>query len=863
MANRPSFRVWLLILLLAVSFAPPAASAAPAQPLAPALRVYVEDPESALSAALSLAKVTRVSDPGDASVILLNGSVTDAVRIAELVQQGRGLVLILGPGLTSDDVSVLLGQPISLVPRDDPVSLQDAAGSRDPLVSDIQWNSAPQVRERLDVGATSLTPLVTSFESSETLLGARQLAGGASGSGAAFVLTPALASGANQAFQNWAYFNYLIYGLVTRAAGRTTVSFADYSGSPVPQPQERAVLLAILLAIAATAFIAFALVRRYSLRHPEALDVLIADRKRYEARQEGTAWEDIGFHRPLGGFLLAVMLGLLFFVPLIIYQNLILPTYILPSAQALGIWGRVTQFFQVAWLFFDMGTSAAFVKFLAEYRVDNPRRGIMYGQLFVWWQALSGAVQVALIVLAASTFVPRSAYAIYSWSIILHAFIQIPGFYLVYRHALTGLQRFDYAQIIDMSQQALLPMLTQIPIVLLMVRWGQGQPVFGSAMGGLLGMGMAAYATELICFVLGWLLYRRVGLKSRVLFLAHFDWEVIRTGFRFGGFEMLGSLAWAAGQAVEVAVTQHGLINYAETWGNWVVAQNFIYAFNVINILFYNLIASVSEAISHARRILSEYYAAEAYRYGAFFSAFIAAVLLAVADRFILGATGPEFARAAVLAGPLIIWGAIQYPSWVSDTVQLGSNKPWLKALMVVGEQIIRITLLAIFLARFQIWALIGAYFIGLLTKDIVSFLVNNRVCFRQRLYAWPALVAPLLAGVTHYAVLRWVTGLIWKGDQVTSVLIMFIGILVSFPLFALLYAFFGGWNEPALDELRHGSELAGPMRPLTLLLFWRPSRFGARLSPLHGRWGVTIQSAAEAEAAGLMAERVDLTTEG
>ncbi len=750
--------------------------------------------------------------------------------------------------------------------RDDPISLQSTAGpvANDQrgwldvgTVGDVQWNSAPQVRERTRIDGAAPAAFVTAFESGETVLGSASV-----GRGRAFVLTPALQPDVNQQFRDWAYFNYLVYALVTEAAGQTPLSFADYAGSPVPHPAERGFLLAVLFAIIATAFVAFALVRRHSLRHPEALDVLVGKREAYELRQEGTAWEDIGFHRPLGGFLLAVMLGLVVFVPLIVYQNLILPAYILPSAQALGIWGRVTQFFNVAWLFFDMGTSAAFVKYLAEYRVNDPRRGIMYGQLFVWWQALSGAIQVSLIVLAASTVVPRSAYAIYSWSIVLHALIQIPGFYMVFRHALTGLQRFDYAQLIDMAQQTFLPILTQIPLVILMVRWGQGKPVFGSAMGGLLGLGMAAYATELICFILGWLLYRRVGLKSRVLFMAHFDWQVVRTGFRFGGFEMLGSLAWAAGQAAEVAVTQHRLINYAETWGNWVVAQNFVFGFNVINILYYNLIASISEAISHGRRVLSEYYAAQAYRYGGFFSAFIAAVLLAVADRFILGATGPEFARAAVLAGPLILWGAIQYPSWVGDSVQLGSNKPWLKALMVAGEQVIRVTLLAVFLARFQIWAMIGAYFVGLLTKDIVSFIVNDRVCFRQRLYAWPALIAPILAGATHYVVLRWLTGLIWQGDQVTSVLIMFVGILLSFPLFAFFYALYGGWNDAALDELRRGSELAGPMRPLALL-FWRASGLGARLSPLHGRWGVRIQSAAEDEAAGLMAERVELAANG
>ena len=98
------------------------------------------------------------------------------------------------------------------------------------------------------------------------------------------------------------------------------------------------------------------------------------------AREVGTDWEEIGFHRPLGGFLLALMLGLVLFVPLIIYQNLILPVYILPSAQALGIWGRVTQFFNVAWLFFDMGTSAAFIKFLSEYRVHDPRRASSTGR---------------------------------------------------------------------------------------------------------------------------------------------------------------------------------------------------------------------------------------------------------------------------------------------------------------------------------------------------------------------------------------------------------------------------------------------------------------------------------------------------
>ena len=71
------------------------------------------------------------------------------------------------------------------------------------------------------------------------------------------------------------------------------------------------------------------------------------------------------------------MLGLILFIPLIIYQNLVLPVHILPSAQALGIWGRVIQFFSFLWLLFDVGTSAAFIKFWVSGSLHGGYSGIL------------------------------------------------------------------------------------------------------------------------------------------------------------------------------------------------------------------------------------------------------------------------------------------------------------------------------------------------------------------------------------------------------------------------------------------------------------------------------------------------------
>ncbi len=836
--------ILVLALLLLLAATPASASSD--------LRVfYAGEQDGAVHTALLLAEYTLVEDATQADVLVLNGVIPDPAGLAAEVQRGAGLVLILGPEMTAGDIETIAGVPVTIARHEDAVSLTGLTGSDDELVTGIVWNGAPQVRERTETITvlSSVQPLVSSYETGEWILWQAR--------DKIFLFNAHLSGGSNPQIEEWAYFNYLIYSLVERAAGRTPLSFAAYPASPVPHAREKNFIWGLMVLLLGSAVSVFILVRRYSRAHPEALDRIVSDRANFEAREASTQWEQVGFHRPLSGFLVALMLGLVLFIPLIIYQNVVLPVYILPSAQALGIWGRVVQFFALAWQFFDMGTSEAYIKFLSQYRVHDPKRGIKYGQMFVWWQALSGAVQVALVVAVASTLAPRSAYALYAWSIIIHACIQLPGFYQVWRQSFNGLQRGDYSRILDIFL-TMIPMLVQPLFVGLMYAWGKGNPVFGGAMGGLLGMGIAAYSAELLAFLLGLWLYRRLGYNARILFLAHFDWDTVKTGFKFGVFGMLGSIAWAAGQAAEIAITQARLINYAEIWGNWGLAQNFIYAFNVIATLFDGAMASISEAISNGKRILSQYYAVMMYKYGGTISAFLGAVLLAVADRFILGASGPDFARGAQYVIPLAIWGAIQYPSWVGDQVQLGSNRPYLKSALVFGEQVIRVVLALVLLAKFQITGLIIAYFIALLTKDIVAYFVNNKTCFKQRFYFWQSLAAPLMAGAAHWALLRWVTGLIWTSDQISSIIIFFIGVLPSFPVFMFFYGLFGGWDDATLAELKQAADLTGFVRPLAWVM-WASTALGARISPLNNRFPITNRIEAMQEAAKLTEEKVKL----
>ena len=840
----------LLFIVLSFSFASPVFASETIQVF------YSGDPESNVRVALTLAPegiFTFVNDPTQADVFVLNGNIPQTDDITKRLNEGAGLVLILGEFTSPEGVNAVLQFPVELTKETNAVSLTHIAGLDDPLLKEIIWNGAPQVRERYDImtPVSAIQPLVTAYETGEWILWSAH-------GGRTFVFNGFL-NDANPQIQEWAYFNYLIYHMTVRAAGQMPLSFADYPASPVPHAAERNVLWIIMGLMIATTTTAFIFVRRYSLRHPEELDKIVSDHARFETKEQNTEWESVGFHRPLGGFLVAFAIGLVLFIPLIIYQNLILPSYILPSAEALGIWGRVKQFFNLAWLFFDMGTSIAFIKYLSEYRVHDPKRGIQYGQVFIWWQMLSGAVQVAIVIGLASTYAPHSAYALYAWSVIIHALIQIPGFYQVFRHAFNGFQRNDYSRLLDISVNVLLPMLVEPIFVTIMFAWGKSHPMFGGAVGGLLGLGIAAYAGELITFLWGLWLYRRIGFNARVLFLAHFDWDVIKTSFKVGVFEMLGSAAWSFGQAAEIAITQTRLINYAEIWGNWGLAQNFIFAFNVTQMLNDGVMPAISEAVSNGKRILSQYYSAMAYKYNALTSAFIGAVLLAVAPKFIIGSTGVEFQRAAIYVIPLTIWGAVQFPSWVGDNVQLGANKPYLKSILVFGEQVIRVVLAWILLARFQVTALIIAYFVGLFTKGITAYLVNHKLCYPQRFYFWQSLFAPLLAAAAHFGVLSFLNNFIWKGDQITSVLIFFIGILPSFPLYIFFYGLFGGWDNATLDELKDAVVLTGQVRGLVRWGFYEPTMLGARLSPLNGRFPITIHAEAMKEAKELTEAKVRL----
>ncbi len=812
------------------------------------IRVYYIGADDSVKTALELAKFEIVDEPTQADAWVVNGVSPDNSSLEESLEAGIGGLLILGPEMDTSTVKSILGNDINLEQQEDAVSLVPSEDTTlDRVLEDVLWSSAPQVRQRMEITGSDLISLVNAYETGETLLGKTDNW---------YVFSPFLDS-YNPQFQEWPYFNYLIYNLVTQAAGRQPVSFGSYWAAPIPQPHQRLIIYIAMAVLVIITWTIFFFVRRYSKAHPERLDSLVSGKDAFLKYEANTDWENIGFHRSIGGFMFALTSGLVLFIPLVAYQNFILPVYILPSAQAMGMWGRVSAMFPLVWSLFDMGTSVAHMKYFAEYRVRNPGKAIQYAQFFVWWQALTGAIQVALVVTFTSAFFPETAYAILIWSIITHAMIQIPGFYRIFTDSLSAYQRADYNQILDIGMTMVIPMIVQPVVISLMVYWGHNHPVFGPAMGGLLGLGIAAYVMEVCSFLLGWYLYTRLGYNARLLFLAHFDWSVAIESLQYGVFFFFSGSISGLNSWLMVTAVQPKLLNTNEIMGNMGLANTFPFAFSVLQTLTATVLPAISEAVTNGKRILGQYYSTMVYKFGGFVSGFIAAVLLSVADRFIIGSSGQDFQRAAIYVIPLTMIAAFNFMVMGGEVV-IYAIKSRLIVILAIIDFVIGLGLTYLLIDTWQVNALIYVPAITLSIKALVVYWLNNRYCFPQRFYFWQTLGASALAAVTHFIWLRWVTGLIWQGDEVTSIIILAFGLLISYPVYSFLYGFFGGWDEKTLAEFDRGTKLSNFMKPMTRL-FYHSSRIGAKVSPLHGKFPISSFDEARKEAEDLTLERVKL----
>jgi O-antigen/teichoic acid export membrane protein len=344
--------------------------------------------------------------------------------------------------------------------------------------------------------------------------------------------------------------------------------------------------------------------------------------------------------------------------------------------------------------------------------------------------------------------------------------------------------------------------------------------------------------------------------------MAHFDRETLRSALRFGTPITVAGVAGGLGYTVQTILIARYLLNWSEVQGNWAVVspQGLLLAYSAVGGLYQGLMPGISEAFNHSRLVLTRYYVAQGFKYGGLFSAFIAAALIGVGDRFILGALGEDYERAAGLMVLMGLWGLIQFPAWFADRLQEGTGRPDLQMWMLIMEQTIRIVLMVLLLPPLGLTGLVLAYIVALATKNVVSWWLTGRLILSFRIYWWQTAIVPLLAGIVTWVLLR-ILGTAMGGDginQIMAVLLFFIALLPFLPVFFFFSGLFGGWDEAGLAELRRSAGLSSLGKPIAWLIYYAAA-LGARISPVHGRFPIDLYGRAYEEATTLTRERVSL----
>ncbi|MHA1204538.1 MAG: lipopolysaccharide biosynthesis protein [Candidatus Heimdallarchaeaceae archaeon] len=763
--------------------------------------------------------------------------------------------ILLGLNMISDSV----GELINTTALPEPIDQK----SEHELIANIRWNSVVQIRNFTSLPLANTILIETSSESKTPNI--PLVSTNNDNSRIAINFLPS--EQANSEFIQWPYFNYFLNIILNLITSQKPQSYADWPYSPVPHKSATIGLGLMVLLTSAITIAVFIFVKHYSSRNPIKEEDLEEISKEIKEEKD---WEDIGMHRQLAGFFVQLFIGLIIILPNVVMSSLIFPLYILPSPQAAGFYDFTIRFFEVLWLMFDIGTSVVLVKFFSQHRVKNPQQAVKYIQIFIYYQMISGVLQLFLVSFIGSIFFPRSFLAHLSWLFVTHAFFQWPAFFVVFMLIFQAMNRHDMYQILNILLYGVFNITIQYGVIVIFrVTLGKN-PIFGDGLAGAIGYSVGNYVIQVVTFLLGLWMFKRQKFSLKSIFRIDFSMAEIKESLSFGFKWMIGNILPPLGWFAQMFLLSTFLPNYTEQQGYFSLAWNFALIVMIAGLFAQSILPGVSESYHGKKKVLTRYYTLNSLKWGAYFDWFFVSALLAIGPRFIIGGAGEEWASAAIIIRWILLFHFFGYLSWIGDWMFAGSDRPGWAAISWVIEQVIRTGLLVAFIPAYKFFTIhFNSPMVGVLFAYIPALIIKNAFMwwgirrddffkFRWKDLWYQGVVTPLLSALALFSVLELLFTVIWKGEIITSVVILLIGIIPGLYLFAFFMGLFGGFDDNTLAEFKRSTDMVKGVgfmaRPLYKLTEW-----GTKISPLHNRFPISIYNEAIKEAEELTKEKAKL----
>ncbi len=751
--------------------------------------------------------------------------------------------------------------------------------------SDIVWNTAPEIynftQVSLKTGATSFVNMSWSHNAS-VITDNTLIAGVEYGSNTdtnVFLFTGWFqddfkSTDSNEHYMLWTYYNYLIYNTIQMSAGEAHVEFEDWKYSPVPHLWAQIVLGAVVAAAAVIAIVLFVRARKRSNKYSDTLVSTDLSTVKVIEVEKGTKkeqvvertvteqdihiskqdkWEAVGFHRQISGFFKLFFVMILLLIPQLLVTSIVMPNWIQPYPAASGMYSYTIRFFEAIWLVFDLGFNFAIIKKFSEHRIENPKKAYHYVQLFVWWEILSGVVQLLMFTFIGAIIFPQTDFSYLSWMFIVHSLIQFPGIFLVFQYFFSGIQRSDLEMIAFALQYFVLRLVLQVATVPLF-KWIFSNFIqYGASFGAGVGLLVGQLLGDVVLFGLTMKMYKKLGLPIGPIFAAEFTKEEFKETAKFGFKMVLGAMWVPLVWMLQVFWVGKLLPNSSAEQGYFELAFVISTVPQAVALLMTAMIGGLTEAHTYKKKNLLDYTSYSGTRWGSIWTFFLVSTFMAIGQPFILGASGPNWARAAALMPLLMVYRMLGPISWQADYEFAAANKPQLAGFAWIVEQSIRavLTYVLLFYMR-SMEAVIIAYIISLGLKDILVLILVRKKIHAWPWYGWSAFVAPILAAGVNFAILYFVVVKLvigFLGIGIISAMLLFvIGLFFMEYIYAFFLGLFGGFDDNTLNELDLATDMVKGVRSLTRAYYWC-AHAGCKISPLHNKFPVKIFDAALKEA--------------
>ncbi|MHA1339812.1 MAG: hypothetical protein ACTSRZ_06705 [Promethearchaeota archaeon] len=569
-------------------------------------------------------------------------------------------------------------------------------------------------------------------------------------------------------------------------------------------------------------------------------------------------WEEVGLHRQISSFFIQLFSGIIVAAPYLILTMYIYPRFIQPFPQTQGWVNWTSTFFAALYTVFDMGTSTALTKFFSQYRIKKPAEGIKYAQIYIWWQMITGVIQITMVSSLGIYVLGPSYLGHMTWFFVLSSLAQFPGMLNVIVLMLEAMQRFD----IKITAEMILGATTTNVIKYLTIIWFRNifryDWRYGEAFGAGIGMVIGDYFAQMGNFIIYIIIFKKLGYSVSTLFRVDFNKDNIKEALGFGAKLVLGNVWVPLVSLLEITLISIYVLNYNAEMGYLAMMKNITSVTSLLGTFYSALMPGISEAHGNKKLKLTEYYLIEGIKWTNFILFFLLAALASAGDKILIAFAGSQWYGALKYIPLLLIFTSLEPMAWYADRVFQGTNNTKYNMIIWIIEQGTRSIFLLIIFVGFEskyLWMLYLAYIPGIAAKDIAALIFMRRKIVKFRPYWMHTFIGPLVSALILYIINKLIVQLIWSDNVFITIFTFFIILIAGLFIFVFFTSLLGAWDKNTIDEFDKALSMIKTIKIIFSMLIWM-AKLGYKLCPWKEKFKVDVFEDAKKEAIELTHEK-------